>query len=82
VGQVKGKLVARGWGAAIGFPALILADDGNDIEVHIFISSDLPEHWNRLDAFEGCEYRRVRARVHTAEGPLEAWIYIDGNPAG
>jgi gamma-glutamylcyclotransferase (GGCT)/AIG2-like uncharacterized protein YtfP len=80
VGKVKGILVAKGWGAAVGFPALALADDGNEIKVHVFISTDLPDHWNRLDAFEGSEYRRVVAQVKSAKGSLEAWIYVNGDP--
>jgi gamma-glutamylcyclotransferase (GGCT)/AIG2-like uncharacterized protein YtfP len=82
VGKVRGNLVSKGWGAALGFPALVLADDGADIEVHLFISPDLPEHWDRLDAFEGAEYRRVRVQVETAEGMLEAWIYVEAGAAG
>jgi len=81
VGKVKGRLVARGWGAALGFPALVLSEDGDDIEVHIFQSPDLADHWQRLDAFEGAEYRRALVQVDTAGGMLEAWIYLDANSA-
>jgi gamma-glutamylcyclotransferase (GGCT)/AIG2-like uncharacterized protein YtfP len=80
-GKVKGRLVARGWGAALGFPALVLAEDGDDIVVHLFGSSDLPAHWDRLDAFEGREYRRARVQVETAAGSVAAWIYVDADPA-
>jgi gamma-glutamylcyclotransferase (GGCT)/AIG2-like uncharacterized protein YtfP len=79
MGIVKGRLVAKGWGAALGFPALILADDGDEIEAHLFVSPDLPDHWDRLDAFEGCEYRRSKVQVLTASGAVEAWIYIDAD---
>jgi gamma-glutamylcyclotransferase (GGCT)/AIG2-like uncharacterized protein YtfP len=79
-GTVKGTLVAKGWGAALGFPALVLGDNGDDIEVHLFSSADLPHHWDRLDAFEGSEYRRARVQVATATGRVEAWIYIDADP--
>jgi gamma-glutamylcyclotransferase (GGCT)/AIG2-like uncharacterized protein YtfP len=78
-GTVKGHLVQKGWGAALGYPALVLANDGADIEVHLFVSPDLPTHWERLDAFEGSEYRRTQVRVETAEGFLDAWIYIDAD---
>ncbi|MBU6371548.1 MAG: gamma-glutamylcyclotransferase [Alphaproteobacteria bacterium] len=80
LGTVKGRLVQRGWGAALGYPALIPAEDGDDVEVHVFLSPDLPEHWPRLDAFEGAEYRRATIPVHTREGVLEAWIYLDARP--
>lgn len=76
-GTVKGHLVQRGWGASLGYPALVSAQDGEDIEVHLLISPDLPQHWSRLDAFEGAEYRRARIEVITQEGVMEAWIYLD-----
>lgn len=79
VGKVRGHLVARGWGAALGYPALVPAEDGDEIEVHLFLSPDLPGHWSRLDAFEGGEYQRGTIRVETAEGPIEAWIYLDAS---
>ena len=75
-GKVRGHLVEKGWGAALGFPALILADDIAQVDVQMFESSDLPNHWQRLDAFEGNEYRRVAVKVETADGPFEAWIYV------
>lgn len=76
-GTVRGTLVEKGWGADLGYPALTLSDRGEAIAVHLFVSPDLPAHWPRLDAFEGEGYRRVAASVETAEGPVEAWIYVD-----
>lgn len=68
-----------GSGAELGFPGLILDPSGPDIEVHIFESADLRDHWPRLDAFEGAGYRRVVTRVHTDDGALDVSIYvIDG----
>ena len=78
-GGIKGHLVPKGWSALLGYPALVLADDGINVDVHVFESSDLPDHWDGLDAFEGTEYRRARAVVETANGPIEAWIYIDAD---
>jgi gamma-glutamylcyclotransferase (GGCT)/AIG2-like uncharacterized protein YtfP len=74
-GTVNGRLMESGWGAAVGFPGLVLDPAGPDIEVHVFESIDLPDHWHRLDKFEGPDYRRVVAQVHTADGELKAWIY-------
>ncbi|WP_343611504.1 gamma-glutamylcyclotransferase family protein [Novosphingobium sp.] len=79
-GSVTGHLVQRGWGATLGYPALIPAPDGTEVEVHLFLSPDLPHHWSRLDAFEGAEYRRARIDVLTPEGVMEAWIYLDAQP--
>ncbi|WP_253185804.1 gamma-glutamylcyclotransferase [Novosphingobium sp. NDB2Meth1] len=36
----------------------------------------MPAHWDRLDAFEGDEYRRGEVMVETAEGRVAAWIYL------
>lgn len=76
-GTVRGTLAQRGWGSALGYPALTPAADGDEVEVHLFVSPDLPQHWARLDAFEGDEYRRARIMVQTEDGPIEAWIYVD-----
>ena len=79
-GSVRGALTQAGWGADLGYPALILESDGPVVDVHIFESVDLPSHWSRLDEFEGSGYRRVIITANTAEGDLEASIYVL-NPA-
>ena len=92
-GTVRGTRIATGWGATKGYPALILAADGDTVAVQIFESADLPAHWARLDDFEGPDYRRVVADVETPDGRVTAWIYAaapqplapsrkDVNPAG
>ena len=75
-GTVRGRLVEAGWGAKLGYPGLILDPSGHVIEVHIFESPELLNHWPRLDAFEGAGYRRVVAQVSTMDGDLDAWIYV------
>ena len=75
-GTVKGKLFPSGWGAAVGFPGLILDPLGLSVDVDLFESADLPEHWARLDEFEGSGYRRVVTTVKTEEGERSAWIYV------
>jgi gamma-glutamylcyclotransferase (GGCT)/AIG2-like uncharacterized protein YtfP len=74
-GEVHGWLHEAGWGAALGYPALILDPDGPAISVHVFESTDLPDHWARLDDFEGPAYERVLTTVSTPEGDLNASIY-------
>jgi gamma-glutamylcyclotransferase (GGCT)/AIG2-like uncharacterized protein YtfP len=74
-GHVHGTLVEAGWGAALGYPALVLAPTDPAIELHVFESIELPLHWARLDDFEGPEYERLPVTVHTAEGDLEAFLY-------
>ena len=75
-GTVRGCLAESGWGAPLGFPGLVLDAAGAPVKVHLFESSDLPDHWDRLDAFEGTDYRRVVTRVRTTEGEVPAWIYV------
>ncbi|WP_159716006.1 gamma-glutamylcyclotransferase family protein [Geminicoccus flavidas] len=75
-GTVRGRLMEAGWGAALGFPGLVLDPSGEEVPVHLFHSPELPDHWPRLDAFEGDGYRRVVAQLETADGPVEAWIYV------
>ncbi|HEY1781841.1 MAG TPA: gamma-glutamylcyclotransferase [Roseiarcus sp.] len=82
IGTVRGKLVDKGWGAALGYPALILDADGDKIDVHLFRSADLPGHWSRLDDFEGSEYRRVPAQVETEDRLVDAWIYVNADSGG
>jgi gamma-glutamylcyclotransferase (GGCT)/AIG2-like uncharacterized protein YtfP len=78
-GAVRGRLIETGWGAALGYPALVLDEAGDLVEVHLFTSAYLPEHWDRLDAFEGAEYRRGEVLVETSEGTVAAWIYLSAN---
>lgn len=77
-GTVRGRLVAKGWGAQQGYPALILDPAGDPIAVQLFTAPDLPAHWPRLDAFEGEEYRRVVAEVTVGDAVVGAWIYVWG----
>lgn len=75
-GQVRGTLVKAGWGAALGYPGLILDAKGAAVEVQVFESPDLPSTWSRLDAFEGPGYRRVVTEVTTEHGAFAASIYV------
>ena len=75
-GSVKGRLLSAGWGAALGFPGLVLDPDGEDVEVFLLSSADLPGRWPELDAFEGSGYRRAVAEVQTADGALDAFVYV------
>jgi len=61
----------------MGFPALVLDPTGPEIEVQVLESAELPEHWERLDEFEGSGYQRVAAFVMTSDdGPVHALIYV------
>ena len=75
-GTVRGQLLQEGWGAELGYPGIVLDLDGPTIGVQLFESSDLADHWTRLDEFEGSAYRRTVTAVSTAEGDLLASIYV------
>ena len=75
-GTVRGILSHAGWGSALGFPALTLDPSGPLVNVNVFESPELPEHWARLDEFEGSGYKRVVVEVQTPEGTVPAFIYV------
>ena len=76
LGTVRGRLAPKGWGAALGYPGLVLDPAGPTVEVQVFESRDLPAHWERLDEFEGPGYRRVPVTVDLAPAPRIASIYV------
>lgn len=73
---LRGALCEEGWGATMGYPAIVPSDDGGEVEGFVFSSTDLSRHWARLDDFEGDAYERVLVRV-TVDGTdeVEAWVY-------
>lgn len=74
--RVRGRLFPKGWGASLGYPALVLDADCGIVEGFLFSSDVLQAHWERLDAFEGEGYERVRTQVEREDGTmLEAYIY-------
>ena len=74
--RLRGRLVKAGWGAEMGFPGLVITEDGEDIQGHVFSSGNLAAHWHALDAFEGAEYQRVLATVTLEDGSrIEAYVY-------
>ncbi len=79
-GRVYGTVVAAGWGADLGFPGLILDPEGESVDVLVFESGDLPEHWARLDEFEGSGYQRVVTAVHALDSDIDACIYALRDP--
>lgn len=71
-----GELLPNGFGASLGYPALIPADDGQKVQGFIFTSDELADHWDRLDDFEGVGYDRViiTAYLQTGES-VTAYVY-------
>jgi len=73
---VTGTLLQEGWGAAVGYPGIILNQHGGVIEGFLFSSEMLAEHWTRLDEFEGEGYERVLTTVKLKDGTaVDAYIY-------
>ena len=74
--MVKGHLFSSGWGAELGFPGIVLDKEGEEVHGQVFNSSELAEHWNMLDDFEGEGYRRVITSAQLETGELvETFIY-------
>lgn len=81
-GSVEGTLHDRGWAVRGGYPGFERGAGGT-VPVGVLESPALKEAWDRLDAFEGAEYRRILVPVETAEGRLVANLYelADAAPA-
>src|SRR5215203_7042237 len=62
---VRGWLGAAGWAAPLGHPGLVLDPLGPLVELDLFESPDLPDHWPRLDS--------SRARITVGLARRCAW---------
>lgn len=75
--SVRGTLYEEGWGAAQGYPGMVLDNSESIVEGFVFASIDLPDHWARLDAFEGSEYKRVTTDVKLiSNDSVTAHVYV------
>ncbi|MCH7690703.1 MAG: gamma-glutamylcyclotransferase [candidate division Zixibacteria bacterium] len=73
---VRGYLKQCGWGSEMGYPAIVLDEEGVEVSGFVFSSDNLDKHWNELDDFEGDEYERVIAEVHMDDNrTIEAHVY-------
>ena len=68
-GTVRGHLGQKTSGTYHGYPALRLDRTGPTVPVAVLVSEELTAHWERLDDFEGPEYRRVEVEVALATTP-------------
>ena len=74
--SVRGTLLPEGWGAAAGYPGIVLDGHGEEVQGFVLSSEHLPEHWDRLDAFEGDGYERVLTAVTLKSGKVvDAYVY-------
>ncbi len=67
---VKGSLREEGWGAAAGYPGIVLDESGGEVHGYILSSDELAAHWPRLDAFEGDGYERVVTSAKLGDGTV------------
>lgn len=66
---LRARLVQDGWGAALGYPALVLDEEAADLVPGMLFSSDtLAGLWEHLDEFEGDNYQRLTVQVTMATG--------------
>ena len=73
---VRGTLLQEGWGATQGYPGIVLEENGDEVHGFIFTSDKLPEHWDRLDEFEGDGYERLVTSARLENGSVvQANIY-------
>ncbi|HBR2735988.1 TPA: gamma-glutamylcyclotransferase [Klebsiella pneumoniae] len=69
-GHVRGHLHEKGWGAGMGYPGIVLDDNGSPVNGFLFTSANLVAYWQTLDKFEGEEYERVPVNVTTIHGEV------------
>ena len=75
--SVKGHLKPQGWGDEMGYPGIVLDDNGDEIKGYLFCSDKLDYRWDELDDFEGEEYKRVLIKVKTKDKTaVDAYIYM------
>lgn len=76
-GTVRGRLEEKGWGAAVGFPGIVLgAASSTEVDGWLLTATALADHWAELDEFEGDEYERLLTDVVLDDGTeVKAWIY-------
>ncbi|MDX1644332.1 MAG: gamma-glutamylcyclotransferase [Thermoanaerobaculia bacterium] len=70
-GEVRGSLHPHGWGATLGFPALVWDPAADPIGVDLLESPALASAWPELDAFEGEAYLRILVPVASPRHSVE-----------
>ena len=74
---VRGYLKDAGWSASMGYPGIKLDKDGDTIHGFLFTSSNLINHWDNLDEFEGAEFQREPIIVERYdEFEVDTYIYV------
>ena len=61
----------------MGYPGIIPDKEGDEIQGYVFSSTDLANHWSRLDEFEGEGYERLFVTVRV-NGTKDVAAYVYG----
>jgi gamma-glutamylcyclotransferase (GGCT)/AIG2-like uncharacterized protein YtfP len=75
--RVRGQHRKDGIGEGGIYPGFVPDSAGPEHDVLLFVSSDLPAHWARLDAFEGKDYARLAILAEVDGRQVEAWVYAE-----
>jgi hypothetical protein len=60
----------------MGYPGIVLDENGEEVEGFLFTSKNLSDHWANLDMFEGEAYCRILAKAKLKDGNIvDAYIY-------
>ena len=74
---VRGRLVDAGWGAELGYPGLIIDNEGQEVHCQLFTSSALGTKLADLDRLEGEEYTRAVLTAVLKDGTqVKAFAYV------
>lgn len=72
--SIRGNLIDDGWGAEMGYPAIIPDENGEIVEGFVFSSTEID--WQMLDEFEGAGYSRQTAKATLSTGEqVTAFVY-------
>jgi gamma-glutamylcyclotransferase (GGCT)/AIG2-like uncharacterized protein YtfP len=74
---VRGRLVDAGWGAELGYPGLIIENEGQEVHGQLFTSPALDAKLSELDQLEGEEYTRTVLTAVLKDGTqVKAFAYV------
>lgn len=74
--KARGTLTQSGWGAAMGYPGIVLGEQGDDNPVQLLESDKLTAaEWSVLDTFEGQGYVRLLTALSDGNAIKVANIY-------
>lgn len=62
------------------FPVFQWDPSGEALEAQLFESPELPDHWLRIDRFEGPRYKRLIVPAETERGIKMANVYVAASP--